>query len=133
MDRVNRLCLLFNQDEALLQVNTGLRVTPPEPIVENAPQEENHDTAPSNLEDLEKVLPDQTTLQHPGQPKPDQESESTASSEQTPQDPLEHDGSFCPLLAISRYPYRFLKDKLSQSVASRFFDRGKFWSRSWDV
>ncbi|KAK1139866.1 hypothetical protein N8T08_011111 [Aspergillus melleus] len=130
MDRVSRLCLLFDQDEALLQANTGLRVVPQDHGTEKAPSGQ---TGILVEEHLEKASPEKTTQETPD--NPDQASESTASSEQSSSspDPPEHDGSFCPLLAISRYPYRFLKDKLSQSVASRFFDRGQFWSRSWDV
>ncbi|KAI9045473.1 uncharacterized protein KD926_007888 [Aspergillus affinis] len=142
MDRVSRLCLLFDQDEALLQINTGLKVAAPEPIVEKPILEEvSSEQTATLVEDLDKVSPDKATQQRVTTDpnlKPDQESESTASpsSEQISSaapDPLENDGSFCPLLGISKYPYRFLKDRLSQSVASRFFDRGQFWSRSWDV
>lgn len=40
---------------------------------------------------------------------------------------------FCPLMAVARFPYRYIQGGLSQTVASRFFDRGKFWERSWDL
>lgn len=40
---------------------------------------------------------------------------------------------FCPLLATSRFPYKYLRGGLSQRVASNFFDVGKFWDREWDI
>ena len=40
---------------------------------------------------------------------------------------------FCPIMALSRYPYRHMKSELSQRVGSQFFDGGKFWSRHWDM
>lgn len=43
------------------------------------------------------------------------------------------DDCFCPLLAVSRYPYRQLQGEISHKVASRFFDGGKFWNRQWDL
>lgn len=42
-------------------------------------------------------------------------------------------GSFCPLITVSRYPYRFVHGGLSQPVASAFFDGGKFWKRKWNM
>lgn len=42
-------------------------------------------------------------------------------------------GSFCPAVAVSRFPYRFIQAELSQKVASEFFDEGKFWNRPWDL
>ncbi|KAF9889100.1 hypothetical protein FE257_008077 [Aspergillus nanangensis] len=42
-------------------------------------------------------------------------------------------GTFCPLIAVSRYPYKFIRGELTQKVASQFFDAGKFWDRCWDI
>lgn len=41
--------------------------------------------------------------------------------------------SFCPILALAKYPYKFVDKKHSQRIASTFFDGGKFWNRSWDL
>ncbi|PYH45477.1 uncharacterized protein BP01DRAFT_398403 [Aspergillus saccharolyticus JOP 1030-1] len=44
------------------------------------------------------------------------------------------DKIFAPIIALSRYPYKFIKDEgLSQQIASRFFDKNQFWARSWDI
>ncbi|KAF2232955.1 hypothetical protein EV356DRAFT_487814 [Viridothelium virens] len=40
---------------------------------------------------------------------------------------------FCPILAISKFPYRFVNEEASQPIASAFFDAEKFWMRDWDV
>ncbi|KAK3065201.1 hypothetical protein LTS18_006410 [Coniosporium uncinatum] len=45
--------------------------------------------------------------------------------------PVKH--SFCPILPISKFPYKFISGSDSQQVASAFFDAGKFWQRSWDL
>jgi hypothetical protein len=41
--------------------------------------------------------------------------------------------SFAPLLAVSRFPYKFCDFKHKQDIASAFFDEGKFWDREWDL
>ncbi|PYH82755.1 hypothetical protein BO82DRAFT_412906 [Aspergillus uvarum CBS 121591] len=44
------------------------------------------------------------------------------------------DQTFTPIIALSRYPYKLIKDdSLSQQIASRFFDKNQFWARSWDI
>jgi hypothetical protein len=40
---------------------------------------------------------------------------------------------FCPIQAISRYPYIHVHGELKESIASRFFASGRFWERVWDV
>ncbi|KAL9094062.1 MAG: hypothetical protein Q9165_003732 [Trypethelium subeluteriae] len=40
---------------------------------------------------------------------------------------------FCPVLAISKFPYTFVNEGASQPIASAFFDAGKFWMREWDL
>jgi len=40
---------------------------------------------------------------------------------------------FCPVLAVSRYPYRHVGKELSEIVASSYFNAGKFWERTWDM
>ena len=40
---------------------------------------------------------------------------------------------FCPILAVSRFPYRHVGKDLSEIVASSYFNAGKFWERTWDM
>ncbi|PYI33015.1 hypothetical protein BP00DRAFT_471315 [Aspergillus indologenus CBS 114.80] len=57
---------------------------------------------------------------------------STATDESVHEDPS--DKTFTPIIALSRYPYKLIKDdSLSQQIASRFFDKNQFWARSWDI
>lgn len=41
--------------------------------------------------------------------------------------------TFCPIQAVSKYPYRYVGKQFSETVAQRFFNAGKFWARTWDV
>ena len=41
--------------------------------------------------------------------------------------------SFAPIVAISKFPYKFVNEDASQPIASAFFDEGKFWTREWDL
>ncbi|KAF3045387.1 hypothetical protein E8E11_005590 [Didymella keratinophila] len=40
---------------------------------------------------------------------------------------------YSPVLALSRYPYKWCDKTHSQDIASAFFDQGKFWAREWDL
>ncbi|KAJ4289697.1 hypothetical protein N0V90_011026 [Kalmusia sp. IMI 367209] len=40
---------------------------------------------------------------------------------------------FTPIVALSKYPYKFCSKNLMQDIASAFFDQGKFWAREWDL
>jgi hypothetical protein len=40
---------------------------------------------------------------------------------------------FCPIVALSKFPYKFVPASVKQEVASKFFDGGKFWMRDWDL
>ena len=42
---------------------------------------------------------------------------------------------FCPLLAVSKYPYKFLNasSKICDKVSQQYFASGKFWNRRWTV
>lgn len=42
---------------------------------------------------------------------------------------------FCPLMAISRFPYKYLSanKRLMEGVADTAFNDGKFWERRWTV
>lgn len=41
--------------------------------------------------------------------------------------------AFCPILAVSKYPYKFVSSQISEHIAQKFFNDGKFWYRAWDV
>jgi hypothetical protein len=42
--------------------------------------------------------------------------------------------SFCPVQAVSKYPYKHIHDKAVQdAVANSFFAGGKFFERSWNM
>ncbi|KAI9749760.1 MAG: hypothetical protein M4579_006750 [Chaenotheca gracillima] len=41
--------------------------------------------------------------------------------------------SFCPLKAISKYPYKYVPKRVQEPVASSFFASGKFWEKGWEV
>ncbi|KAL9052680.1 MAG: hypothetical protein Q9162_005239 [Coniocarpon cinnabarinum] len=41
--------------------------------------------------------------------------------------------AFCPIMAVSKYPYKFVASDISESIADRFFNAGKFWDRTWDI
>jgi hypothetical protein len=41
--------------------------------------------------------------------------------------------SFCPVLVVSIFPYRYLPKMDSESVADMFFNAGKFWMRTWHL
>jgi len=43
------------------------------------------------------------------------------------------DQTFSPILPTSKYPYKFVNQRDSQRIASKFFDAGKFWMREWDL
>ena len=47
--------------------------------------------------------------------------------------------SFCPIMAVSKYPYRFMSSQgpankmLADQVSKELFAGGKFWQRQWSV
>lgn len=40
---------------------------------------------------------------------------------------------FCPISAVSRFPYKYIRGNAGEQIAQRFFNEGKFWNRSWDM
>ncbi|KAJ4348695.1 uncharacterized protein N0V89_010073 [Didymosphaeria variabile] len=44
-----------------------------------------------------------------------------------------HEKYFTPIVALSKYPYKFCNKDCMQGIASAFFDQGKFWAREWDL
>ncbi|KAL2860583.1 hypothetical protein BJX68DRAFT_261514 [Aspergillus pseudodeflectus] len=120
MGPADRLQMLFAQDEAILQINTRLRpeAEPFTPAAEQTlqPVLESPEDRPDQLQI--PVLEDKSTLKvSPSDPAP----------------PNPHDGTFCPITALSRFPYHHIRGDLMQTVAGRFFDKGQFWGRTWDL
>ncbi|KAI5307313.1 hypothetical protein KEM56_000020 [Ascosphaera pollenicola] len=42
-------------------------------------------------------------------------------------------GSFCPLLAVAKFPYKYVHTRTADKIAKSHFDQGKIWSRTWDL
>lgn len=40
---------------------------------------------------------------------------------------------YSPIVALSKYPYKWCNKSHSQAIASAFFDQAKFWAREWDL
>ncbi|KAF5847775.1 hypothetical protein GGP41_009017 [Bipolaris sorokiniana] len=40
---------------------------------------------------------------------------------------------FTPIQALAKYPYTYCNKSHMQTIASAFFDQGKFWNRVWDI
>ncbi|KAL5357673.1 hypothetical protein BJX96DRAFT_182140 [Aspergillus floccosus] len=139
MDRAALLNLLFEKDSFLLHLDTGLRVKEPQPT----PQPRQVDGA-SYSQNSKSVQAEQL---QPSQREPVGHAERTSAAPTNetvcediegnatpiPVVSVQEDGNFCPLMAVSRFPYRHIKGELSQTVARNFFDGGKFWERVWDI
>ncbi|KAI9703587.1 MAG: hypothetical protein M1836_007357 [Candelina mexicana] len=41
--------------------------------------------------------------------------------------------TFCPILAVAKYPYKYVTKETQERVAQAFFAAGKFWERKWDL
>lgn len=48
-------------------------------------------------------------------------------------EPSEPGMCFCPFLAITKFPYKYVDGAFRQPIATAFFDEGKIWNRSWDL
>ncbi|KAE8361828.1 hypothetical protein BDV27DRAFT_166627 [Aspergillus caelatus] len=155
MDKAARLTLLFGADEALLSLDTQLRTVPE--IQSDPGSASINDSVNPAREPSNPIL--SKAVQSPGPSKsatgdeqrenardkgPESVTPISGSSTQAipvatiPSSSLEgsnvpHDGTFSPLVTISRYAYKNVKGPLSQKLASEFFDGGKFWNRCWDL
>ena len=141
MGRAERLELLFGNEETLLQIDTHLKVPTvstveiPEPL-KDEPVAKKQDDKPSQQQPVEKVehpkaTQDKDTDQ---KPKPVQPKHPIIENNPDLQDTtICESGSFCPLVAVSRFPYKFIRGELTQPVANEFFAEGKFWKRWWDL
>lgn len=149
MDRRERLKLLFSEDESLLRFNTRLNALSSVPgskaveetsltvVTQKEVQSEKDDSvseSKTNPDETAEGL-DRSTVQETDEcnasTRTPETKDSSIRDQEEPLTPL--DGFFCPLMAMSRYPYKFVPKELSQTVASQFFDGGKFWQRVWDM
>jgi hypothetical protein len=48
-------------------------------------------------------------------------------------EPSELGMSFCPFLAVTKFPYKYVASDYRQSIATAFFDENKVYNRSWDL
>ncbi|RAH72420.1 uncharacterized protein BO66DRAFT_418955 [Aspergillus aculeatinus CBS 121060] len=159
MTPVQRLNYLFAREDELLKMDTRLNPqskeaklegtepenTKPESIqLGNLKHDDEHKDDRSEGVESQKVssqkhLPTESDLEGPeleelvlGELQHLDSEESTATNESLHEDPS--DKTFTPIIALSRYPYKLIKDdSLSQQIASRFFDKNQFWARSWDI
>ncbi|KAL4795596.1 hypothetical protein BDV19DRAFT_389188 [Aspergillus venezuelensis] len=123
MGASERLQMLFAQDKAILQINTRLRSVPPptEPTSEEKASSPLVEASVNAIANLKISFEDKTN-------------NTTSAVVQIPDEPPSpHDGSFCPLVALSKFPYQHIHGDLMQKVASGFFDKGQFWERLWDL
>lgn len=40
---------------------------------------------------------------------------------------------FVPILAVSKFPYKYMSARNGETVSKQFFAGGRFWERSWDL
>ncbi|KAL6233694.1 hypothetical protein BDW75DRAFT_241755 [Aspergillus navahoensis] len=122
MGAIDRFQLLFAQDDAILQMNTRLRC--PEPAASPG-------TPP--LVDEGPDLPEKSVRQLVNLSISTSRKVKSAASIRGIDTPSPNNGTFCPMLAMSRFPYHHICGDLMKKVASRFFDKGQFWDRKWDL
>lgn len=135
MDREELLKLLFGAEPSLLQVDTGLRSRVSDPVPD--PVSDTQDAVVETVDTVVKTVENATvdvvenfvvdTSENTIDKDDNEVVEKRAGDKST------LSGTFCPAIALSRFPYKFIRDNQSQSVASEFFDKGKFWERTWDL
>lgn len=172
MDRMERLGLLFEGDENLLQTRTGNYAgnnthssSKPSKLGANSSQMDQgsapvggnqHPTAQSDSEEgFDEYLKYFAEVHKKNARKQASQSQSKAKAksggrrkdtweENAPEaswsavaSGIETGGVlspfFCPAIAISRFPYKYVSRELSDPIAKGFFDGGKFWNMSWEL
>lgn len=148
-----RLNLLFLNNEPLLAKDTGLRlpVSKPKPealsttgqtVVDkkrHLPHGKHGDFSASVPVKNPTVAPNkvdesQTKFNH-GKDKEDgdEPDERTAFESGIKASPSLVAQSFCPAAAIIKLPYKYMRGITAEIIGKRFFDRGQFWAREWDL
>lgn len=139
MGPADRLQLLFAQDQAILQINTHLRLIPAaaavEPKVDPAPPlSEVSENCPTCNQPKQSVINKADEAKNPDNTDNDHiVDQASTIPDSPPGAPRPHDETFCPLTAVSRFPYHYIRGELMQRVAGQFFDKGQFWDRPWDL
>ncbi|KAL4897164.1 hypothetical protein BDV59DRAFT_190949 [Aspergillus ambiguus] len=131
MDREKLLHLLFERDNFLLHLDTNRRAMG-QPTSEIEEPSEPVEPIPEFHHQCE-IKGNRGSLTAPIKKADATPQGNEMSVNPTPSVPMRHDGTFSPLMAVARFPYRHVKGELSQKVASQFFDGGKFWERRWDL
>lgn len=128
MDREELLKLLFGNEPSLLQKDTGLRFR--EPV--SVPETQGDAIAVKKNDTVAGQFESEVEVEGISVPGPQPELDLQPESQPGPTSSM-LSGTFCPAIALSRFPYKFIHDNMSQTVASEFFDGGKFWERTWDL
>lgn len=140
-----RLNLLFLNNQPLLAKDTGLRLpvpkTKPEvdsttnPTVDdkkkNLPHGRHPELSASAAVDNQIVAPQ---ISH-GKNKVDGDElvEGTAFQSDLEASSSLVAQSFCPAAAIMKLPYKYMRGTTAEIIGRRFFDKGQFWAREWDL
>lgn len=140
MDRKERLKLLFEDDPSLLYADTGLRkVNKPTTSSSRSESKLKGDITEEQAREALKTAsiisgngPKNTCLRElEGENIDHSESPDEDIDFENPDAPLT--ACFCPVLAIIRLPYKYIRNKGSDLIAKQFFDGGKIWTRGWDL
>ncbi|KAI7977964.1 hypothetical protein EIK77_009504 [Talaromyces pinophilus] len=142
-----RLNLLFLNNEPLLAKDTGLRLAVPKTKLEvdsttnptvadkkkNLPHGHHPELSASAAVDNQIVAP-QIRLDH-GKNKEDGDEfdERTAFQSGLEASSSLVAQSFCPAAAIVKLPYKYMRGTTAEIIGRRFFDKGQFWAREWDL
>lgn len=143
-----RLNLLFLNNEPLLEKDTGLRlpISKTKPKTNPAVADKNTDLLHGHPElsacaavdnqiiAFNKVDTQQSRLVH-GRNKGDGDEfdERTAFQSGLEASPSLVTQSFCPAAAILKLPYKYMRGTTAVMIGRRFFDKGQFWAREWDL
>lgn len=150
MDKATqRLNRLFLNNESLLEKDTGLRLSvssaKPGVLYNNSPNVANknrnlpHSHSPELPVDNHIVAPSeadalQIRLNHVNDNGGgDEFDERTAFQSGLEASPFLVAHSFCPAAAIMKLPYKYMRGTTAGVIARRFFDKGQFWAREWDL
>ncbi|ODH46379.1 hypothetical protein GX48_07535 [Paracoccidioides brasiliensis] len=146
MDRIERLKMLFDGDEELLQTDTGLHPAL-DAVLETCHLSQEHQ---NNIKPLEVSASNPNKAAGPGMAAAEALSGSEMGSDEyqasfsraerkTRRRKQNNTGgfnkptSFCPITAVSRFPYEHVRIGDKDRIAKTFFDQGKFWNRLWDI
>ncbi|EEA27509.1 hypothetical protein TMatcc_004195 [Talaromyces marneffei ATCC 18224] len=148
-----RLNLLFLNNESLLEEDTGLRLPisktkseDPSTPSQNVAHKKQHlyhgnsiqsstSVAAKNLTVVpNKVGKPQTRLDHGMDKEDGNEFDERSAFESGIEASMTLVArSFCPAAGIIKLPYKYMHGLTAERIGKRFFDRGQFWAREWDL